>query len=103
MVENIPKIEALIDGKYDIRETLIISSVFSIILERFKKYAISTVDHFFASEFKKNVNDKLTMSREEEFKKLIHKYGNLNSGNHSCKDFRTCTYFFLDMGFMSQE
>ncbi|MCP1270623.1 hypothetical protein [Acetobacter cerevisiae] len=96
------KIYALITETDNIKETLILSSLFSILLERFKKYIIETVDSFFASDFEQR-NGKLTLLRGNSFKDLIKKYGKNDNGKHNCKDFRACTYFFLELGYMSQE
>lgn len=97
-----PKFCSVMEGNADIRENLIISSLFSIVLERFKKWSISTVDHFFASDFK-GANGQLVLTRGDDFKELIRKYGKMENGKHTCRDFRACTYFFLELGYMTQE
>ncbi|GCE82691.1 hypothetical protein [Komagataeibacter diospyri] len=97
-----PKLYSLMTYTANTQETLIISSLFSIMLERFKKYIITTVDHFFCSDFEQR-NGKLTLLRGDDFKELIKKYGKINNGKHNCKDFRACTYFFLELGYLDKE
>lgn len=96
------RLQAIIDGDgTDIRQQLILAGLLLTIFERFKEYAVSQVDSFFAHQYEVRDGD-LTPIRGETFKTLIKERGKGQAGQHGNKDFRAALHWFRDLNAIEQ-
>lgn len=87
------------EGK-EIKQQLIISVLFLMVFEQFKKFVVSTVDAF----CRECNNDNMLTKRGPEFKEIIKKFGKRKSEDqHNDSTFRGALHFFSDLDAITSE
>jgi len=87
------------EGK-EIKQQLIISVLFLMVFEQFKKFVVSTVDAF----FRECDNGNMLTKRGPEFKEIIKKFGKRKSEDqHNDSTFRGALHFFSDLDAITSE
>lgn len=88
------------DGE-DAKQQLILSGLFIMVFEQFKKFIINTVDDFFCRF--ENKDGTIITKRGTEFKEIIKEFGQGKKGQHKNKDFRGALHFFYNLQTISSE